>query len=685
MHLTSLTIRNFRAIHDISIDFDSLVNVIVGPNAIGKTTILEAIRLAKGLLAPRTASEANQVMISLGIASPHIPQTLSFESIFRDKTRPVEISCRYKLSVDQVTRVSTLIPHLASSLVQAQLGQTFGNPVAVIQFLSSPDGQTALRNAETAFAQHVTQLQTQPYCNLNLAIDAQGNARGLDQFAQLIGATLDRELPPSSTLFSYFPADRALPAGEPVVQLGAADSAQQLESYNSQPQTKYTRLKSTIFNIIATDENGRNRLHQAFERIFDAVLKGRRLSSVGITSRGTLAIRVADTATGQTFDIDSMSSGEKGLILTFLLMSQSIANDGLVLLDEPELHLNPAVCKDVLSFLVSEYAIPQNVQAIVCTHSPEILAGALDSEDCSLYHLRSESAITKVRISDGNEVASTLQRLGSSQSEVLLYRGTAFVEGPDDVALLETGFENFFSRYKLKDLGGRREVEKEITRLQESEARGADFPLTMFFFDLDRQPLSLANSERVKIVQWRRRTIENYLLDPDTLTDLLTDADFVISPLQNMGEVLTLLRRLADDQLTDTVARDVYEARSYTNPGFRKGELQGKPIAEAADVLFSRLATMQSELLPLSEISWKKEFIEEVQQKLNVLQTTWSTHWIDLCDGKRLFKDLQREVPLRISVQRFKRQAMLRLRVQQRDSWTLMSALIQNAIGESAS
>jgi predicted ATP-binding protein involved in virulence len=37
MHLKSLTIRNFRAIQDITVPFDSLVNVIVGPNAIGKT------------------------------------------------------------------------------------------------------------------------------------------------------------------------------------------------------------------------------------------------------------------------------------------------------------------------------------------------------------------------------------------------------------------------------------------------------------------------------------------------------------------------------------------------------------------------------------------------------------------------------------------------------------------------
>ncbi len=416
LHLKSLTVRNFRALQDITIDFDSLVSVIVGPNAIGKTTILEAIRFARGLLAPRTGSEANQVMISLGIASPHMPQTLSFASIARDPLRPVEVSCRYLLSQQQVADVSNMIPQLASSVVQAQLGQAFGNPVAVIQYLSSPEGQAALHTAEQQLGSFITQLKANPYCKLELTIDPRGNARGADQFGQIIASALNGALPPSQTLFSYFPADRSLPAGEPGVQIGAADAAQQLESHNSQPQLKYARLKNTIFSVIAHDANGRDRLQHEFERIFEAVLKGRRLDSVGINERGTLSIRVTDTATGRGFDIDSMSSGEKGLILTFLLMSQSMATDGLLLLDEPELHLNPAVCKDVLGFLIDMYASPKHVQAIICTHSPEILAGALDRDDCSLYHLRSESAITKVRIRDETEVASSLQRLGSSQS-----------------------------------------------------------------------------------------------------------------------------------------------------------------------------------------------------------------------------------------------------------------------------
>jgi len=42
MRLQHLSIHNFRALEDINVTFRGLADVIVGPNAVGKTTILEA-------------------------------------------------------------------------------------------------------------------------------------------------------------------------------------------------------------------------------------------------------------------------------------------------------------------------------------------------------------------------------------------------------------------------------------------------------------------------------------------------------------------------------------------------------------------------------------------------------------------------------------------------------------------
>ena len=43
MKIKKLILKNFRAYQDISIDLDSNLNVIIGKNDVGKSTILEAM------------------------------------------------------------------------------------------------------------------------------------------------------------------------------------------------------------------------------------------------------------------------------------------------------------------------------------------------------------------------------------------------------------------------------------------------------------------------------------------------------------------------------------------------------------------------------------------------------------------------------------------------------------------
>jgi AAA15 family ATPase/GTPase len=53
MRIQRLDVENFRGLEGISFQPDKPLNVIVGPNAVGKSTVLEAIRLVKAMLAPR--------------------------------------------------------------------------------------------------------------------------------------------------------------------------------------------------------------------------------------------------------------------------------------------------------------------------------------------------------------------------------------------------------------------------------------------------------------------------------------------------------------------------------------------------------------------------------------------------------------------------------------------------------
>jgi AAA15 family ATPase/GTPase len=71
MRLKRLAVENFRGLQSVTLKADAPINVLVGPNAIGKSTLLTAIRLAKTILAPRISNEGNHTLVEIGVLSPN--------------------------------------------------------------------------------------------------------------------------------------------------------------------------------------------------------------------------------------------------------------------------------------------------------------------------------------------------------------------------------------------------------------------------------------------------------------------------------------------------------------------------------------------------------------------------------------------------------------------------------------
>ena len=683
MHLSNIKVKNFRALEDIQVDFNSKVSVIVGPNAAGKTTVLEAIRLLKALLAPRVPNEAQSVLQSLGASSPHLPNRIRNQAIARDPTKEVVIGCRFLLSEGEYEALIRGVDAMARELVQAQLGQNFAAPEALIAYLASAQGKQMLTSARSDLEAGLARINGNRICHLELTISPNvGITASSDPVELQFVAYLERRLPPYKTAFTYFPADRALPAGDQPVQLGGPDAAQQLESYNSQPQLKFNRLKSTIFSnsIMSNDRSSPNTLAEQFRNIFEGILKGRKLHGFGVNEIGLLSVTIEDTETGRIFDLDGMSSGEKGLILTFLLIDQSVEEGGMILFDEPELHLNPAVCKDLLSYLIEQYVITRNLQVLLCSHSPEILAGAFDNEHCSLYHLISSNTLSKVRPQDEATVNAALHRLGATESENLLYRGIVFVEGPDDIALLEAGFPTLLRRYKLKQASGRKEIEKAIVKIQAEEPNRSAIQPTYFIFDRDDEPTILSSTESARVLQWQRRCLENYLIDLDTITDLLMKAEVVRKPYDNQGSVNRLLKDTAFEQLEELAARKVYNRYQFAGLGIRRDDVSQESINQTAEILASRIAKVKKQVCDINILAWKKQFLADVETEKKLLEKDWETSWISNCDGKRLFDDLKNKISLKTSLKRFKVQLMKDMALSRSDSWKVIESDIRGLL-----
>nr|MCH9741190.1 ATP-binding protein [Campylobacterota bacterium] len=78
---------------------------------------------------------------------------------------------------------------------------------------------------------------------------------------------------------------------------------------------------------------------------------------------------------GVRFSIDDLSTGEKTLLSKVLYLFFQGYKDKVILIDEPELSLHPSWQNKVLK-IYENFAIKNNCQIIIATHSPHIIGSA---------------------------------------------------------------------------------------------------------------------------------------------------------------------------------------------------------------------------------------------------------------------------------------------------------------------
>lgn len=683
MKLRNLRIENFRGLGLVDFDFDKPLGVIVGPNAIGKTTILEAIRLTKALLMPRYFQEGQQVLTSLGAASPH-PQLrnyLDLSMLARDASEPVRVGLRIELSMEEMKYLASAKEVIALDVLRAQLARSDDDgQMALTQFLSSDQGRSQLESAVQFVEKRFEMLASPPALTVQLILDnKRGVAAGSDPFQHSLVQVLERHLPPDKALFSYFPADRAFPAGEANIQIGTGEASNNIQAHIGQASTKYQRLKQTIVNSLMLAGLDQTEIRDDFQEVLERLLPGKALAGVSVTPVGTLKVAIKEIATGKVFDIDSMSSGEKGLILTFMLLRRSVAKGGIALLDEPELHLNPAVCKNIIPFLDKAIVEGSDVQVLLCTHSAEILGTAFDHPNCGVFHLRSPKDATKVYERDRHEMFDALRRLGTTAAETLFSRGNIFVEGDHDAGILEDGFYEQVSGYKITPLGGRGEIEKEIETLKEAERRGELDKLSCFIFDLDCRPASLNSSQLVRVLQWDRYCLENYLLNRKLLFDELSDSG--VLGLSSRGAFESRVLELALLQLNEVIAKEVYAPLEPENPGLRQSEIAQKSYGDIGNLLANRLIGIHTSLQAFRPGDWTATFVSLCEARDAEKRKHWQEDWIKQCNGKRLIDDIYREYRVKRSKFDFKRRLAARMKAEQTEDWTLVRSKLRDAMG----
>ncbi|QWF69813.1 AAA family ATPase [Methylomonas paludis] len=682
MKLKKIYINNFRRLAEIEFELSKNIAVVVGPNAVGKSSIFEAIRLAKAILFPRMQDELRNVLINLGATSAHFFQnTFQFDisALAGDPNQSLKISLFISFSAEEIEMLRQAKPQIARSLTTILLGRTPDDPQFDLRaYFSTSQGKEALQSATNEVDRAWEQLNPDKAIEMSVDISAQ-QMNSSSAVNNLFAGFLEQRLQPDRAILSYFPADRSMPQGEIAIQVGAQDFKAQADSHLAHATSKYGRLKQTVVNQAVLAGIEHRDLKKDFDSIFETLLPGKEFVGLRQKQTGLVSVLIRDTKSDRVFDIDSLSSGEKGLILSFLLYRTASVPGSIILVDEPELHLNPAVCKKILPYLVDYIIRETDCQFLISTHSVEILKDAYENHNSELFHLRNDRDISPVLLQDTDEMREAMSRLGVSAEQALTSKGTIFVEGDTDVAILEVGFQKILSGILVKPLNGRTEIEKSIRDLQAAEKKGGVKERHAFLFDHDSKPSGLPSTALVKVEQLQKYCIENYLIDETCLFNLINMHGK--TPPESRGAFARELKQLALDQLDEVVQQKHLNPFRSLRVGLLKKDINRKTNIEIAELQYNQLNETLSEIKNiLNQENWEENFVERCNTTRTELEPIWENDWKKLCSGKRLFDDLQRKYQINFDLVRFKKTLIQELVKHETDDITALQGILDRLL-----
>jgi hypothetical protein len=197
---------------------------------------------------------------------------------------------------------------------------------------------------------------------------------------------------------------------------------------------------------------------------------------------------------------------------------------------------------------------------------------------------------------------------------------------------------------------------------------------------LDRMPTALVSSKLVKVLQWKRRCLENYLIDEKIIYDLLREQDISKKSISSRGEVSAVFKELALAQLPTLAVEKVYTDSAFENTGLRPKEIVGRNYADSAQLLFSRIEEIQGQLCNLNREQWCRDFQTKCEQEYTLQLPRWEVDWPVLCDGKQFFKDLHSKFEVKISPLKLKKLVIENMEKEQVTGWVLVEKLIADAV-----
>ncbi|MCY3627057.1 MAG: AAA family ATPase [Gammaproteobacteria bacterium] len=575
MRITKLEVSNFRAIDLIQIDSDSTMVVIAGPNGCGKSCVLDAIRLAKSTYGGYDSNEFNSWFGEFQI-NPNSPAEC--RKVLRDKSKDAMIKIEVLLHLNEIKylrenkseiaereAVRLVLPGVSFEEWSRRLkpsGRIAGTVIRDVEATA-----TNIANDISARLEHEKQegnVIILPTGSVSLTQNSVLQAIWSIYEPQLVGI-VDYHRPQR-----HFARESV---GNVHLNLRTQEQSQRQSVLYNYAQ-KYANIKTqmaTEYVIQALrkeggDESltGRALLSDTLTELFTRFFPGKDFQGVTANNEGELEFAVTVQGSDK-HDINELSSGEKEILFGYLRLRNNAQCQSIILLDEPELHLNPKLIQGLPQFYERYVGTELDNQIWTVTHSDAFLREAISSTGTKVLHMRESALDTPgknqiLEITGKKEEENAILEL---IGDIAGYRpgGKVVVfEGEDsefDKRMTAKLFPNFDRKMNFVSGGNRATVRRlhEVIDAQ-SEEGGR---LTFSIVDKDDIVSEDANESR-GMYTWDVYHIENFLLEPKYILEVLRRVSLEGSAFESEAEVEKILRSIAEEQVESMV-----EARIRTH------------------------------------------------------------------------------------------------------------------------
>lgn len=664
MRFKSLKIQNFRAITNLELSDLNDVVFIAGPNGCGKSCIFDAIRLLKSAYGGYQPNEWQQWMSEFQINFNSNQQELA--GLFQNPLKPIHIFAEITLAEDEMQwfkdNAARLLKDAAWRIVAPELASyrrvdtaSFAAQIRAhepaVTLRVKADLPSLIREIEIGI------FKGEIIISPNGEINAQGS-RALE----LIFSQYN---PDHIGIIDYHGPQRNY-SREQIggINLNIESKEQQLSQhalYNY--ANKYTNVKtelasSYVRGLLAREAGNKQNndidLNETLKELFATFFPGKEFLGPQPTTDGRLLFNVR-TNYGAIHDINELSSGEKEVLYGYLRLRNAAPNNSVLLIDEPELHLNPRLTQGLPQFYHRHLGKALNNQLWLVTHSDTLLRQAVGNDNFKVFHMQAAGTIEPAdnqlkEIKASEEVERAVIDL---VGDLAAYRPGAklvVIEGGGDAEfdlyMISQLFPDFQSQVNLISSGNKQRVRELHSLLDKAKESGAMALDVYSITDKDFENSEIIEEEIPgNVLTWDSFHIENYLLEPAYILKVIKDLNIADSKKWDENHIEKTLKECAEQTLPSLVRFHLEEYANKNLVGSIKTNID-RTSSSITELLKTVIDESAKKVKQVADKTLTIEFLNKLEQEhTSKLQKDLSNNaWKKTFRGRDILKRFTSEI-----------------------------------------